>query len=70
VLEAFGGGLVPSEVAELLSISAPTAAAHTTVLLALCREVWSIEPGERLDYRFLQLKFKKYFEECHQSSGE
>jgi CRISPR-associated protein Csx14 len=60
VLQAFAHGLHPSAVAAQLSISAPTVSTHTTVLLALCREAWSIKPGERLDYRFLQLKFGRH----------
>jgi CRISPR-associated protein Csx14 len=60
VLQAFAHGLHPSEVATRLSISAPTVSTHTTVLLSLCREAWSIKPRERLDYRFLQLKFGRY----------
>jgi CRISPR-associated protein Csx14 len=60
VLQAFANGLHPSEVAEQLSISSPTVSTHTTVLLSLCREAWSIKTGERLDYRFVQLKFGRY----------
>ncbi len=60
VLHAFANGLHPSEVAEQLSISSPTVSTHTTVLLASCREAWSIKTKERLDYRFLQLKFGRY----------
>jgi CRISPR-associated protein Csx14 len=60
VLQAFAHGLHPSEVATRLSISAPTVSTHTTVLLSLCREAWSIKTRERLDYRFLQLKFGKH----------
>ncbi len=60
VLQAFANGLHPSEVAEQLSISSPTVSTHTTVLLALCREAWSIKTKERLDYRFLQLKFGRH----------
>jgi CRISPR-associated protein Csx14 len=60
VLQAFANGLHPSEVAVRLSISAPTVSTHTTVLLSLCREAWSIRAKERLDYRFLQLKFGKH----------
>ncbi len=60
VLQAFANGLHPLEVAERLSISSPTVSTHTTVLLSLCREAWSIKTKERLDYRFLQLKFGRY----------
>lgn len=60
VLQAFAHGLHPSAVAAQLSISAPTVSTHTTVLLGLCREEWSIKARERLDYRFLQLKFGRY----------
>jgi len=62
VLRAFANGLHPSEVAEHLSISSPTVSTHTTVLLSLCREAWSIKARERLDYRFVQLKFGKYLQ--------
>ncbi len=60
VLQAFANGLHPSAVAEQLSISSPTVSTHTTVLLSLCREAWSIKTRERLDYRFVQLKFGRY----------
>jgi CRISPR-associated protein Csx14 len=60
VLQAFAHGLHPSAVAAQLSISAPTVSTHTTVLLSLCREAWSIKARERLDYRFLQLKFGRH----------
>jgi CRISPR-associated protein Csx14 len=60
VLQAFAHGLHPSEVTARLSISAPTVSTHTTVLLSLCREAWSIKTRERLDYRFLQLKFARH----------
>jgi CRISPR-associated protein Csx14 len=61
VLQAFAHGLHPTEVAARMSISLPTVSTHTTVLLSLCREAWSIKTKERLDYRFIQLKFGKYF---------
>ena len=61
VLQAFANGLHPSEVAERLSISSPTVSTHTTVLLSLCREAWPLKARERLDYRFLQLVFGRYF---------
>ncbi|MBV9713468.1 MAG: hypothetical protein JO011_21395 [Ktedonobacteraceae bacterium] len=61
VLQAFANGLHPLEVAERLSISSPTVSTHTTVLLSLCREAWPLKARERLDYRFLQLKFGRYF---------
>jgi CRISPR-associated protein Csx14 len=61
VLKAFARGLHPTSVADELSISSPTVSTHTTVLLSLCRDTWSIREGERLDYRFLQLKFGRYF---------
>jgi CRISPR-associated protein Csx14 len=61
VLMAFAEGLHPAEVAERLSISMPTVSTHTTVLLSLCRDAWPTRERERLDYRFLQLKFARYF---------
>ncbi len=63
VLMAFAEGLHPAGVAEKLSISMPTVSTHTTVLLALCRDAWPMREKERLDYRFLQLKFARYFRE-------
>jgi CRISPR-associated protein Csx14 len=63
VLMAFAEGLHPAQVAEKLSISTPTVSTHTTVLLSLCRDAWPIREKERLDYRFLQLKFARYFKE-------
>jgi CRISPR-associated protein Csx14 len=61
VLRAFAEGLHPAGVAEKLSISMPTVSTHTTVLLSLCRDAWPTRERERLDYRFLQLKFARYF---------
>ncbi len=61
VLMGFAEGLHPAQVAEKLSISMPTVSTHTTVLLSLCRDAWPIRERERLDYRFLQLKFARYF---------
>lgn len=63
VLKAFARGLHPFEVAVELSISSPTVSTHTTALLSFCREAWSIRERERLDYRFLQLKFGRYFKQ-------
>jgi CRISPR-associated protein Csx14 len=63
VLMAFAEGLHPAQVAEKLSISMPTVSTHTTVLLSLCRDIWPMRERERLDYRFLQLKFARYFRE-------
>ena len=61
ILQAFAKGLHPHEVAALLSIDSTTVSSHTTILLRECRNVWNIEEKVRLDYRFLQLKFARYF---------
>jgi len=63
VLKAFARGLHPADVAKELSISLPTVSTHTTVLLSLCREAWSIREKGPLDYRFLQLKFGRHFKQ-------
>lgn len=70
ILQAFANGLHPSEVAEQLSISASTVSTHTVVILGLCRSSWTVGAKERLDYRFLHLKFEKYFEESDQSEDK
>ncbi len=62
VLGAFAKGLHPREVAKQLCIDIATVSSHTSVLLGLCRNVWPTREKERLDYRFLQLKFAKYFD--------
>lgn len=67
VLEALAKGLHPQEVAEQLSIDIATVSSHTSVLLGLCRNVWPTREKERLDYRFLQLKFAKYFDDHRDS---
>jgi CRISPR-associated protein Csx14 len=61
VLEAFARGLHPREVAKHLSIDMTTVSSHTSVLLRLSRNAWNINDNERHDYRFLQTKFAKYF---------
>ncbi len=67
VLEAFAKGLHPREVAKQLCIDITTVSSHTSVLLGLCRNVWPTREKERLDYRFLQLKFAKYFDDHRDS---
>ena len=67
VLEAFAKGLHPQEVAQQLYISIATVSAHTTVLLDLCRNAWPSREKERRDYRFLQLKFARYFPDNEES---
>ena len=67
VLEALARGLHPQEVAQQLSIDITTVSSHTSVLLGLCRNIWPTREKERLDYRFLQLKFAKYFDDHRDS---
>src|SRR6266571_4787137 len=67
VLQAFARGLHPQEVAALLCISSATLSTHTGVLLGRCRNVWPSREKERRDYRFLQLKFAKYFHNNEES---
>src|SRR5207247_1093256 len=62
VLEAFGKGLRPQQVADALGIQLVTVHSHKTVLLRLCRNAWNIADHEHLDYHFLQAKFANYFE--------
>ena len=62
VLEAFGTGLRPQQVAAQLHIELVTVHSHKTVLLRLCRNAWNISPDEHLDYHFLHTKFASYFE--------
>lgn len=61
VLQAFGTGLRPQQVATQLALSPKTVNSHKTVLLQLCRNAWSLDPDEPLDYHFLHLKFAHYF---------
>ncbi len=61
VLQAFGRGLRPAQVATELSISPSTVNNHKTALLDYCHNAWNIPPDERLDYHFLRAKFASYF---------
>jgi CRISPR-associated protein Csx14 len=61
VLKAFGKGLRPSLVAKELDITLKTVHSHKTNLLRYCANAWNIGIDERLDYRFLQVKFASYF---------
>ncbi len=62
VLQAFGKGLRPQQVAIELGISLATVHSHKTVLLQLCRNTWNIQADEPLGYHFLQTKFAGYFD--------
>ncbi len=63
VLQTFGAGLRPQEVATRLSIQVSSVSSHTRVLFDLCRKVWNISPQEHIDYHFLQTHFADYFRE-------
>jgi CRISPR-associated protein Csx14 len=63
VLRAFANGLRPQQVANELFISQKTVNSHKTVLLALCKNAWEIDQGDRLDFHFLWEKFWGYFGE-------
>ncbi|HEY65171.1 MAG TPA: histidine kinase [Caldilineae bacterium] len=60
VLRAFAEGLSPQEVAERLVISLSTVNTHKTRILAVCREVWGLEPEVRLSYHFLREHFRHF----------
>jgi len=45
-----------------LVVTIKTVAAHKTVILAECRNVWALPPDEWLSYHFLRDKFARYFE--------
>lgn len=57
VLQAFAEGLGPQEVAERLFVSVKTVDSHKTIILAECRNAWSLPEESWLDYRFLVDKF-------------
>lgn len=58
VLQAFAAGLLPQEVAAQLYITIKTVDSHKTVILAECRNAWSLPEDAWLDYRFLAEKFE------------
>ncbi|MCD6289623.1 MAG: histidine kinase [Anaerolineae bacterium] len=60
VLRAFAEGLRPQEVAERLVISLSTVNTHKTRILATCRQVWGLEPEERLTYHFIREHFRGF----------
>lgn len=61
VLQAFARGLSPQAVAETLHITIKTVDSHKTVILAECRNTWSLPEAAPLDYRFLAEKFELFF---------
>lgn len=67
VLQAFAEGLHPQEVAHRLAIAQRTVSSYTTPILGYCRNEWNLTKNVRLDYRFLQQKFRTYFEELQSS---
>ena len=62
VLRAFADGLSPQEVAKHLVISLSTVNTHKTRILAACREVWGLDPQERLTYHFLREHFRHFIQ--------
>ena len=62
VLRSFAAGLRPQEVAEQLVVSLATVNTHKTAILAVCREVWGIDEGAPLDYRFIRERFAGFVE--------
>jgi CRISPR-associated protein Csx14 len=63
VLRQFSMGWSPAKIAEILGVSAETVYSHTKILLMLARNAWCLPAKERIDYRFLCLKFAHYFKE-------
>lgn len=61
VLEAFAEGLNPQSVADKLCISLKTVDTHKTKILAECKIAWDFAEDKHLTYRFLQDKFKTFF---------
>ena len=61
VLQALAQGLHPNEVARMLGLKPSTISFYTTEIYQLCRNVWNIPPSQRIDYRFVQMKFADYF---------
>ncbi len=61
VLRALATGLTPQEVANQLSIELSTVNSHQTVIYQECQAAWDIEPGRRLDYRWLRETFNRFF---------
>lgn len=60
VLKAFALGLLPQQVALKLCISVKTVNSHKTVILAECRNAWSLQESAWLDYRFIAEKFTDF----------
>lgn len=60
VLKAFALGLLPQQVALKLCISVKTVNSHKTVILAECRNAWSLQESAWLDYRFIAEKFADF----------
>lgn len=60
VLYAFADGLNPQQVAEKLFITIKTVDSHKTVILAECRNAWSLPDEAWLDYRFIADKFENF----------
>ena len=64
VLRAFAAGHTPNEVATQLHLSKTTVSSYSTRIYKLCRQAWPEENG-RINYRFLAVKFRPYFEQEH-----
>ena len=61
VLRGFAKGLKPQEVADQLSISLKTVSSHNTKILGECRNAWSLNDDDYLDFNFIRDKFRSFF---------
>lgn len=57
VLHLFAKGQSPQDVAQELSIVLGTVSSHQHAIYNVCRDVWSLEEGEQLDYHWLERQF-------------
>lgn len=62
VLHCFAAGDAPQTVAEQLSITLATVNNHKSVILAECRNAWSLPDDQWLTYHFIREKFGPYVE--------
>ncbi|MBA2680967.1 MAG: hypothetical protein H0U76_21545, partial [Ktedonobacteraceae bacterium] len=69
-LQALAQGLHPDDVAKMLDLKPSTISFYTTEIYQLCRNAWDIPPGQRqrIDYRFIQIKFADYFHDAYNIS--
>jgi len=60
VLRALAAGLHPNEAAEQLDIRPSTCSKHASHIYRECRNIWNVPDEVRVEYQFLQTKFRFY----------